>query len=419
MEKKTRKKTILIYSYLTVAIAVLGALAAINWHRARQYELYLNNQYQRAFNDLVTAVEEVDSALQKSVYVTSHGVAGSLCTEIFGKAMTAQLSLGALPYSSEELEQTAAFISRVGDYAYSLSRAAAGGREISAEELQNLKGLSDSASILALNLRGMQTDLLSGALSLTKLRRTQTTLDEVSEQMAGYAGDNIRLIEQEFPEVPALIYDGPFSEHLSGQKPKVLEGEAPISQEDARRIAADYLSTGKGRIHPEGEMVGDIPCWLFTADGEDGSVISVSITKQGGKLLSMLSSRPAGTGTVTPEDAIETARSFLNNLGITDMSETYHMIQDGVLTVNFAYRQGEVICYSDLIKVSVALDSGKVCGCETKGWLTSHCWRALPEAAVDADRILSADPDLSLPQHDVLKELLNTKSAIYVDFTTL
>ncbi len=41
------------------------------------------------------------------------------------------------------------------------------------------------------------------------------------------------------------------------------------------------------------------------------------------------------------------------------------------------------------------------------------------ESSVDADRILSEDPDLSLPQHNVLKELLNTKSANSVDFTTL
>jgi dGTP triphosphohydrolase len=41
------------------------------------------------------------------------------------------------------------------------------------------------------------------------------------------------------------------------------------------------------------------------------------------------------------------------------------------------------------------------------------------ESAMDADRILFADPDLSLPQHAVLKEVLNTKSVNLVDFTTL
>ncbi len=41
------------------------------------------------------------------------------------------------------------------------------------------------------------------------------------------------------------------------------------------------------------------------------------------------------------------------------------------------------------------------------------------ESAMDADRILSMDPELSLPQHDVLRELINTKSVDLVDFTTL
>ncbi len=41
------------------------------------------------------------------------------------------------------------------------------------------------------------------------------------------------------------------------------------------------------------------------------------------------------------------------------------------------------------------------------------------ESAIDADRILSEDPDLILPQHDVLRGIISTKSAISVDFTTL
>jgi ATP-dependent DNA helicase RecG len=40
-------------------------------------------------------------------------------------------------------------------------------------------------------------------------------------------------------------------------------------------------------------------------------------------------------------------------------------------------------------------------------------------SASDADMILKLDPELELPQHSVLKELVNTKSADFVDFTTL
>ena len=41
------------------------------------------------------------------------------------------------------------------------------------------------------------------------------------------------------------------------------------------------------------------------------------------------------------------------------------------------------------------------------------------EAAVDADRILAKDPELSLPQHSVLKNKISTKSVNFIDFTTL
>ena len=41
------------------------------------------------------------------------------------------------------------------------------------------------------------------------------------------------------------------------------------------------------------------------------------------------------------------------------------------------------------------------------------------ESAMDADRILANDPELNLPQHSVLKRILNTKSANSVDLMAL
>ena len=392
MQNKTKKRTILAVSYLTTAAVTFAILAGVNYERARTYERAMNNSYQHAFDELVTAVEEVDAALQKSVYATSPNMAAMLCTQIFGKAMTAQMSLGVLPYSSQELEQTSGFISRVGDYAYALSRAAASGETITDEQLQNLRALSDTASILALNLKGIQTELQSGRLTLTELKRAETTLDDTGDGQAAYAGDSFRLIEREFPEVPSLIYDGPFSEHLTGMAPRALEGLEEVDEAEARNIAAGYLAVGRARVYPTGEIGGELPCYGFAANGEGGTV-TVAVTKQGGKVLSLLSSRPVGVATVRAEDAVETAKRFLQKAGYTDMAETYHMTQGNILTANFAYRQGEVLCYSDLVKVSVALDTGEVCGFEARGYLTAHHVRDLPEAAVSAEDARTQVPD--------------------------
>ena len=394
--KKThtaRRRRILAFSYLITAVVVLGILAGVYAQQAKRWKLQAGNQYSHAFNELVTAMGELDSALQKSLYATSPSMVNATCTEVFGKAMTAQMSLGVLPFSAEELEQTSGFISRVGDYAFSLARTAAAGQERTAEERENLRKLSDTAGVLAENLKGMQTELQDGRLRFSELERAESTLAETEKAAVPALGDSMRLIEREFPEVPSLIYDGPFSEHLTGAAPKALEGLEQVNAETARDAAARFLSMPKAKVYPTGECEGDLPCYGFAADTEGGSSAFVAVTKQGGRVLSMMSSRPVGSETVTPEAAVETAKRFLTDAGYDSMAETYHMTQSGILTVNFAYRQGDVLCYSDLVKVSVALDTGRVCGFEAKGYLTAHGQRTLPEPAVAADTARSAVPE--------------------------
>ena len=45
------------------------------------------------------------------------------------------------------------------------------------------------------------------------------------------------------------------------------------------------------------------------------------------------------------------------------------------------------------MKVSVALDTGTVCGFEAKGYLTAHTLRQLPEVSVSAEEARSAVPE--------------------------
>ena len=57
------------------------------------------------------------------------------------------------------------------------------------------------------------------------------------------------------------------------------------------------------------------------------------------------------------------------------MKETYYLKQDGIVTINYAYVQNDVVVYSDLIKVKVALDNGEVLGIEATGYLNNHTQR--------------------------------------------
>ncbi len=394
MKSSRRRRSVrLAIIYLSAAALSLGVLAGVQYERATRWQRQAANQYQHAFDELVTAMGEMDTALQKSLYATTPGMVNAVCTEVFGKAMTAQMSLGALPFHSEELERTSGFISRVGDYAFSLSRAAAGGSVYSPEALESLRSLSETAGVLSGNLKSLQSELQSGRLQMGELDAASHALLQTQAEALPRLGDSMRLIEKEFPEVPSLIYDGPFSEHLTGRQPRALEGMAEVDAEAARDAAASFLGVPRSRVFPTGDCAGDLPCYGFGTDAPGGGTVYLSVTKQGGQVLSMLSSRPAANTGVSDEAAVEAAKAFLQRAGYADMAETYHMKQGGILTVNFAFRQGEVLCYSDLVKVSVALDNGKVCGFEARGYLTAHCLRALPAPAVSAAQAAAAVPD--------------------------
>ena len=65
----------------------------------------------------------------------------------------------------------------------------------------------------------------------------------------------------------------------------------------------------------------------------------------------------------------------MDSRGVSNMKATYYLKQDGIVTINYAYVQNDVVVYSDLIKVKVALDNGEILGIETSGYLNNHTQR--------------------------------------------
>ncbi|MBR5491031.1 MAG: germination protein YpeB [Oscillospiraceae bacterium] len=392
---RIRKYSVFTISILCITSICLGVYAWNAHKKAEQYKLYMVNNCQHAFDELATAVGEMDTALQKSLCATSPAMTSAICTELFGKAMTARMSLGVLPFSTYELEQTAGFISRVGDYAFALSRAAASGEALSAEHRENLKSLADASKQLSAGINSLQTDMLDGVLTMDELYKSEQMLDKAeNDELPSTVGNSLKLIEEEFPETPSLIYDGPFSVHLRDKSPVMLENLEEIDENQGREIASSFLRVGHTRVYPVGVLEGEVPCIIYETRRNSGDVVTVAVTKQGGKVLSMLSSHSGvGGNSLEVSEALRRAADFLSTRGYKDMEETYYMVRDGVLTVNYAAAKNGVRFYPDLIKVSVAMDNGEVCGFEAMGYIMSHGDRALPEAAVSMEEALKQLPE--------------------------
>lgn len=388
------KNKILIISAVTAAFAVTAGFAIQGHFRAAQYELLLENSYTHAYYELSTAVSELDAALEKAQYATTPVMLGVLCTDIYGKAVAAQMVLGELPASSIVLEQTSAFLARTGDYACAVSKATAINGSCSDDTHATLKALAETASSLAASLLNVQSDLAGGSISVDSLVQAEETLaHQTGDGDAAAGGTTFQTIESDFPEVPTLIYDGPFSEHLSNQTPSALEGLAQINRSEASVMAADFLGLQPEALTLSSQGEGVLPTWGFSAATNVGEVY-IEVTKQGGKVLSLVSSHPVGEATLSVQEAVDTARLFLGTHGFDSMKESYHVNQGNILTINFAPKEQDVLCYPDLIKVSVALDTGSIVGFESHGWIMNHTQRQFPTPAIDqasAEAVVSDD----------------------------
>ena len=386
MKKRT---TVRIITFLSAALAASVVLAVTGHRRAHSLELYARTGTQRAFDELVTDVYELSNALEKSVYTTDPALEGALCTQIFARAATAQTAMGALPYSSDQLERTSSFLSMVGDYACTLARTVGTNGGYTEEELSNLTELAETAGVMAMDLRDMQSRIMAGDLTMDEVYSDTTAAAELADDAAQVpmAGTVIRSIEEEFPELPTLIYDGPFSDAVQNAAPVYLEGMEETDEASSLRAAARFLGVDAAAITPLGEVGGRLPCRCCGAY-IGGGEYTVMVTKRGGEILSVLCSRLPGPERLTVEDGLSIARDFIKEQGFSDMKESYHMAEGGVLTVNYEYEQDGVVCYPDLIKVGVALDNGSIMSWDAKGYLSAHRERTLDEPAVTVQEAL-------------------------------
>lgn len=377
----SRRKHIRLVTFLAAGLFVMCITAVRLGLRNVSYQRALSMSYARAFSALADSVEKMDTSLEKSVYVTSPELIAQLCTEIYSEARTAQTAVGELPYGSVELEQTAAFVAKVGDYAQAVGKSAALNGGYSGDELETITKLKALTAELSVELDELENRLYDGSLTLQSSEEIEQRLSNLTEEGAVLSGSSYEELETDFPELPTLIYDGPFSDHLQSRKRAVLEDEQAVSVEQAQKFAADFLGISAGELGDGLTVSGDIPCYGFSF-GESGFV---EVTQQGGYILSITEGRAVNAATLTHGQGVALAKQFLQDHDISDMKESYSIDNGNRLTVNFAARQEDIVCYPDLIKVVVALDTGDIIGFESEGYLTNHTDRELSPSVSEAE----------------------------------
>ncbi|MDR3277832.1 MAG: germination protein YpeB [Oscillospiraceae bacterium] len=384
--KRRRQYTAAAVSFTLAAFAVLGGFIYINHQKAETYKRQIVYGYQHAFSELVTSLTEMDTALQKCVHAGTPPMMTEVCTEVYGKSMSAKMALGELPFSDVDFENASGFVSKTGDYAYMISKKTARGEPCGEEELTNLRALSDTTSVLSNNYLQLLAQLGEGSLTLEELLDLHREAAEAGKKATSRVfGERVKVSEEEFPELPTLIYDGPFSSHIADMKPRLTQGEGEITSDEASALAAAFMDVKQDEVKFDGERGGNLPVYTYSME-RDGDAVTIEVSKQGGHIVNVYSSHIARDRKASDEEAVKTALEYLAQKGYHSMRESYRMAQGNMLTVNFAHEENGVICYPDLVKIVVALDTGKAVGFEGQSYVMNHRAREIPAPKITEEQ---------------------------------
>lgn len=372
----SRRGKIRVRLYASVLILVLFSAFVINAQKASELSRQLNADAERSLSTLEACMSSINTNLTKGLYANTTPMLSSMAISLTRDAASAKNSLSALPLSDTQLDNMLKFLSQVGAFVSTLDRKLSLGEPITSEERNQLKQLIDVSQKLLSELDTITQGVEDGSVSFKQAGSTLQKSADQSMQIGSAFGD----AEQTLTDYPTLIYDGPFSDHILNQRPKALEGKSDISKEKALEIASDFIGADKSTLRFDSETNGVIETYNFFVDS-----INISVCKKGGAVLYLLGSSNAGESVITPEQAVENAKNFLSAKGYENMKESYYSTQDGICTVNFAYENEGVICYPDLIKLSVSLETGNIISFDARGYIMNHTDRPPVQSKISVD----------------------------------
>lgn len=365
MKKDTK---IRLSSFLIAGIAVLAGFTYTGYSQAAMYKMQIEYNYQRALDELSDEIGNIDIALQKSLYAGSDKQFNAMASKLWVESAGAKSNIGQLPFAENDLEGVNKFLSQVGEFAIALSNKNALDEDITPQELENLQKLAQCASDLKNKINAMQAEFAQGKLWQGEIERAVSVSAQPVSQNVSIT-DGFRDMEDGFMDYPTLIYDGPFSDHLLEKTSLMTKDMQELTVEQAKEKAAQYLECDPSELENEQDTDGNLPTYGFYCK-KDGKMISV--TKKGGIVASILSSRNVAQRNITVQEACDKAQKFLESKGSGKLIRSYYETAENICTVNFAADSNGVVIYTELIKVSVALDNGDILAVDAKGYIMNH-----------------------------------------------
>lgn len=362
MDKKnihTKSKAIWVLSALCLALFILTAM---NSAEIKKLERETEVQRQKYLSEFCENLDSMTVSLCKSLCTSTAEMFQKNGNDLMRQAAVAKVSLAGITDETIITDEIYKFLSQAGDYALYLSQKE--NFSLTKDETERLKDLYEYSRYLSDSFEQISSDYYSGRVAFT--HKVNNLLSSAENEGISFS-DSFTDIQQTMGDYPTLLYDGPFADAVLNRKALGLSGDE-VTADEARKKAAEYLGCDADGLKKESDTEGAIELYCFSHGDR-----TAGITKTGGMLCYMTDPVYAGEATISTDEAIKRGKEYLKKAGFPEsMRETYYSTYDGICTVNYAFESDGIICYSDLVKVSVSLESGKAVAFDSRGYLMNH-----------------------------------------------
>ena len=374
-----KRNAVRIISFSAAAVIVSAVFAVRTNNDLNRYKLEVKNSYAGTLDTLNSSINNISLILEKAEYVTTAKQLSQMSAQLLSEAQSAKAAISSLP-AGENLDVLNRFLSQVGNYALSVSERLIGGESLDDEYAANITALKSTAQ------------KISEAVSNSSVAYDNPTAwaDDLDSKLSKSVdkdslSSTLDVLEGSLSDYPTLVYDGPYSDHILEKEPHMLKNAENVTENEALKKAAEICECDKETLLSDGTVDGKIPAYRFSGDN-----VSVTVSRAGGYAVYMRKSREMGDFVLEYRQAVDKAKRYLERSGMSGFTETYYFTDEGVCVINFAFLDGKTICYTDLVKVGVAMDTGEIMLYEASGYIVNHTDRAFESAAIAPEEAAKA-----------------------------
>lgn len=379
-----KKLGILFFSFFCIIILFTMILLK----KFKVEKQLVQDGYNRSMYDFVSDINNVENEIAKLKITRNDTYTLTTLASIFAKSNSAKANLDILPFSENSVSNVSKFLTQVSDFSYSLMRNVINGEEISYYKEQ-IDTIYSKISDLSKVTEEIYAELNNKSIKWNELEKIGN--EKLNTSNAEGELSSVNKIGKTFTEYEGIIYDGAFSNHILTMEPSFLTG-ADLTQEEVKNELIKKLNLES--INFIEEQNGRIPLYVYEATIQNSENIkTIYATKKDGRLYQMVSDRNSNQENIDIEEAKHKSIQFINSLGIENIELTYYLKSQNMVTISFAATQDNVLIYSDLIKVKVALDNGEIMCFEANGYVFNHKERNIlaSKSVEEAKNVLYSD----------------------------